>query len=127
MISMRRIITVGALTALHVVFAARPGYAQTPAAPETSTPVPEASVRPSAAEDKPQSYPAGSTGGMQGGQGMGQAGPMQMQCTCPEPMRSGPTGTIVMVLGTLLTLSATSALIALTIFLVRKSRPSSMS
>jgi hypothetical protein len=60
-----------------------------------------------------------------GGQGMGtmhSMGAMQpMSCMCPSALR-GAGGIVLLALGTLVAGSAAAALIALTVFLVRRSR-----
>ena len=63
-------------------------------------------------------------GGMMGGTGTGgeRGGQMSgMMCTCPSALhRAG--GALLAVLGAILAVSATAALIALTLFLVRRSK-----
>jgi len=51
-----------------------------------------------------------------------QAPGMMGDMTCPCPM-SGPLGTVIMALAALLLIAVIGALVALTIFLLRRSRP----
>jgi len=48
--------------------------------------------------------------------------PMQMSCTCAEPMRSGATMVLGAALLTILTLSASAMFGAAAVFLLRRSR-----
>lgn len=73
----------------------------------------------------------GSTAGTQGGMGQGGMmglgqgqGGMMMGACCPPGMSEGPAGIVIMVIGALAGLSLIAALLALTIFLLRRSRSS---
>ena len=68
---------------------------------------------------------ASGMGGMQGMGGMAGDG-MTMRCMCGWPMGTmmqGPMGVIMMVLASLLILAVIGVLVALTVFLLRRSRP----
>jgi hypothetical protein len=61
----------------------------------------------------------GGAGGMAGMGGMGMGG----MCTCPPGMMHGPGRWVGIIAGVLLAASLISVLIALTVFLIRRSRP----
>lgn len=48
---------------------------------------------------------------------------MMMRAWCPPGMSEGPAGIVIMVIGALAGLSLIATLLALTVFLLRRSRP----